>query len=192
MTAGWLMKKGEGVLAGYKRRCVACAQPRGMVQCRCRRGQLPPPLPRCRYVVLDNGVMSYYKSIDDYESGQPPLKGNRIKIQDYTCKAVASALSPLLNGLASSPRAWHPRLPSLSQLRQVSFSCAPTLPRQGVVCGTSRPAASKPGMLGWKPFTMRGPRSDAVGCRVFTGMTGSSKLLSRRGSWAGDWMFVCA
>ena len=60
VTAGWLMKKGEGVLAGYKR----------------------------RYVVLDNGVMSYYKSIDDYESGQKPLKDNRISISEYTAKPV--------------------------------------------------------------------------------------------------------
>ncbi|CAE7736617.1 unnamed protein product [Symbiodinium sp. KB8] len=81
VTAGWLMKKGEGVLAGYKR----------------------------RYVVLDNGVMSYYKSIDDYESGQPPLKGNRIKIQDYTCKAVATETSQFQlcpNSATAGGRVW--------------------------------------------------------------------------------------
>ena len=38
--------------------------------------------------MLDNGVMSYYKSIDDYESGQKPLKDNRINISEYNAMPV--------------------------------------------------------------------------------------------------------
>lgn len=47
----------------------------------------------CRYVVLDNGVMSYYKSIDDYESGQKPLKDNRINISEYSAMPVKNGTS---------------------------------------------------------------------------------------------------
>jgi len=37
--------------------------------------------------------MSYYKSIDDYESGQKPLKDNRINISEYSAMPVKNGTS---------------------------------------------------------------------------------------------------
>lgn len=95
VTAGWLMKKGEGVLAGYKRRYVHsavenCARLGGVHSAKHHAAA------HYRYVVLDNGVMSYYKSIDDYESGQKPLKDNRINISEYNAMPVKNGMNRVI------------------------------------------------------------------------------------------------
>lgn len=50
-----------------------------------------------RFFVLDVGILAYYESDAAFEGGQPPIKGNRIRVSDYVM-SISDGSSSLADG----------------------------------------------------------------------------------------------
>jgi hypothetical protein len=80
-----------------------------------------------RYVVLNNGIMTYHKSVGDYEANKPPRKNNRVELRLYSVIAgeppESEIIDPSRQGKAAKPDNDYSRA---FYLRPLPFEGCPT------------------------------------------------------------------